>query len=242
VSPESERLLEQLAEFRANPQSVGTQQPKFTEWVGFVRQWLRFREDREGLRLFESLRVAKAPAAMWRRDETPPAEVREILSDLKHVEALLRKEPERQARKSTVPPAPRQRGTAVPSAPQAKQAGPSGGGRNEEEKPVKEKSGADDMPPPQIPASPTARFEAMESLLGELEKELRRTDGDAAKIQRTMADLLERKRLGDLVDKVFTNTSDPDCRWATVRDLLAQLWAANREVVVDLLPALLKKG
>lgn len=242
MTSETERLLEQLAEFRANPQSVGTQQPKFTDWVSSVRNWLRFGEGREGLRHFESLRVAKTTGAMWRRDETSPAEVREILSDLTQVEAMLRREPAQQARQSAVPPTPPGQREAVASELEARQLGPAAGGQTEEKQPVKEKSGAQNPSPAPPLSPPTTRLHAMESLLGELEKELKRPDGDVAKIQRMMADLLDLKKMGDLIDRVVAGTSDPDCRWETVRSPLAQLWAANREVVVDLLPALLKKG
>ncbi|MBE0618112.1 MAG: hypothetical protein IH608_09335, partial [Proteobacteria bacterium] len=88
--PETDRLLEQLAEFRQNRHAVGHQQPKFTAWVDAVRHWLSFRDDREALQSFEQLRLARVTGGMWRRDEASGAEVRELLAELDQVEALLR--------------------------------------------------------------------------------------------------------------------------------------------------------
>ncbi|MDW7709612.1 MAG: hypothetical protein SCH98_03995 [Deferrisomatales bacterium] len=236
MTPETERLLEQLAEFRANPQSVSVQQPKFTGWVNAVRHWLRFREDREALGRFEALRLSRATGAMWKRDESSPAEVRELLSDLGEVEKLLRRDNGKAA------PAPVARKPERPAGGERVGRGPAPGGHDEEEAPLKDKNGTPGAPgQPQPPASPT-RLRAMEALLSELEQEIKRPDGDVGKIQKVMAELLELKKLGDLIDRVLASASEPECRWETLRGPLAQLWSANRDAVVDLLPALLKRG
>jgi len=224
VKAEVERLLEGLGELREDRRSIGPHHPKFVEWVGAVRQCLEHRGDRAALDRFERLRVARSANGMWRR---------EVLSGLDEVEGLLR------TLAAAEPPIP------------AKNPSPSGrepgrrtcaAGRPVVSSPPAPEATVTQSPDPIPRPSPQpGRFKAMEVLLGDLGEELKRPDGDLGKIQKMMGDLLDLKKTGDLVERALSASAEPGARWEAVRAPLAQLWAASREIVLDLLPALLKK-
>ncbi len=225
------RLLEELGEIRRNPHVVGPQHPRFKEWIGGVRQLLSARNGREDLARFERLRVAGVGREMWRSGELTPAETRRLQRELEEVEALL-SEPEspEPSPDSTEPPVR----PAAAVEPESRDASP----KRQEESAVNQKS---DGPDPNS-ASPSGNFKAIEVLLADLGEELKRPDGDLGKIQKMMDDLVGLKKTGDLADSLLSVTEDPAAPWEVVRGLMAQLWAFNREVVIDLLPVLLKKG
>jgi hypothetical protein len=229
------RLLEELGEIRSNPHVIGPQHPRFKEWVGGVRQILSARNGREDLARFERLRVASVGREMWRSGELTPAETRRLERELEEVEALL-SEPEAPASRPS-PPAAAEEPTFVykdATEPVPQDASP----KMQEEQAVNRKS---DGPEPS--ATPqTGNFKAMEVLLADLGDELKRPDGDLGKIQKMMDDLVGLKKTGDLADSLLSVTEDPAAPWEVVRGLMAQLWAFNREVLIDTLPALLKKG
>ena len=229
------RLLEELGEIRSNPHVVGPQHPRFKEWIGGVRQILSARNGREDLARFERLRVASVGREMWRSGELTPAETRRLQRELEEVEALL-SEPESPAPPpaSTEPPVEPAAAEKGAVEPRSRDASP----KRKEESAVNPKN---DGPEP-TSAPPSGNFKAMEVLLADLGEELKRPDGDLGKIQKMMDDLVGLKKTGDLADSLLSVTEDPAAPWDVVRGLMAQLWAFNREVVIDLLPVLLKKG
>ena len=225
------RLLEELGEIRSNPHVIGPQHPRFKEWIGGVRQHLSARDGREDLARFERLRVANVGREMWRSGELTPAETRRLERELEEVEVLL-SEPESPSSQPGPIEPPAQ--PAAVAEPTSQDASP----KKQEESAVNRKN---DGPDP-TSAPPSGNFKAMEVLLADLGEELKRPDGDLGKIQKMMDDLVGLKKTGDLADRLLTAAADPSTRWEVVRGLMAQLWAFNREVVIDLLPVLLKRG
>ncbi len=236
MSLESERLLEGLSELREDRRSIGPHHPKFVEWLASVRQCLAGAEDRSGLDRFSVLRVSRVANAMWRREELPPTEYKEVLADLDEVEGILR----------ALVKADRTSGCLQSARPRHDSAhradfeDPSANGDPPSTKEPSVNKSADASGRPE--GLQPGRFEAMEALLSDLGAELKRPEGDMDRIQKMMGDLLDLKKTGDLVERALSAAAAPGARWDSVRAPLAQLWAANRDVALDIIPALLKKA
>jgi len=235
MKAEIERLLDGLAELREDRRSIGPHHPKFLEWLAAARHCLAQAEDRTALDRFEVLRVARAGNAMWRREELPPAELKGVLTDLAEVEEILRTLGAAESANAIK----KDRRTASAPRQQAGVDGMYGTSGSATKEPTVNKG--TDTSGGARPPQPT-HAKAMESLLTDLGEELKRPEGDVTKIQKMMGDLLDLKKTGDLVERALAAATDPAARWDSVRAPLAQLWAVNREIVVDLLPALLKKS
>lgn len=228
------RLLEELEEIRRNPHVMGPQHPRFKQWIRGVRRVLGAREGMEALARFERLRIAGVGREMWRGEELGPEGARRLRSELDEVAALLSaaegaaaRRPEAAIPEETLSPR-REAGAPDPEDAPAD--------ATEENAVTRKNEGIDSTS-----AAPAGHFKAMEVLLADLGDELKRPDGDLNKIRKMMDDLVGLKRTGDLADRLLSAAAEPAARWDTVRELLGQLWAFNREVVLDLLPVLLKR-
>jgi len=235
MNTEVERLLEGLADLREDRSSIGPHHPKCVEWVGAVRQCLRQADDRAALDRFEILRVSRFTNAVWRREELPREELRGVLAELDELEGLLRKvaraaDPTERKPLTGTGPAPEQpgdrNGTGDPSGPRPG------------EPTVTQNT---DISGSLRPIQPN-RAKTMDAVLADLGEQRKRPDRDLTKNQQVMGDLLELEKTGDLMEKALSAAAEPGARWDSVRAPLAQLWTVNREIVLDLLPALLKKS
>ena len=88
--------------------------------------------------------------------------------------------------------------------------------------------------------SASARDQAVDGLMGELNAEMKSPDPDWDKIQRIMGDLLGLKQTGELLDRLRAETNTPGVKWESIREIMAQLWSIKKEIIIDLLPTLLK--
>jgi hypothetical protein len=88
--------------------------------------------------------------------------------------------------------------------------------------------------------STSVRNQEMDRLMAELEGELKKPKGDLRKTRQIMGDLLGLQHAADLLDRLEAEAGRPNAAWEPVRDLMAQLWSVKRELLLELLPPLLK--
>lgn len=88
--------------------------------------------------------------------------------------------------------------------------------------------------------SSSARSQEIDRLMAELEGELKKPKGDPRKTRKIMGDLLGLQHASDLLDRLEAEVGRPNASWEPIRDLLAQLWSVKREMLIELLPVLLK--
>jgi len=88
--------------------------------------------------------------------------------------------------------------------------------------------------------SPSAREKAVDQLMAELGTEMKSLDPDWEKIQRVMSSMMGLKKTGELLDRLKAEANNPEVKWEAVRKVMAQLWSIKKEIVIDLLPTLLK--
>jgi hypothetical protein len=88
--------------------------------------------------------------------------------------------------------------------------------------------------------SASARDQAVDGLMAELNTEMKSPNPDWDKIQGIMGDLLGLKQTGELLDRLRAEASTPGVKWESIREIMAQLWSIKKEIIIDLLPTLLK--
>ncbi len=232
----TEQLLEELDRIRAARGSVGPHHPKFTRWVSAVRDHLGHYQELGVLKRFERLNLARTTAIMWHRGELSPAEARQFRAELGHVAEIL-EETRRTIRLDGAPtPGDGGRDETIPR-PRAPSRGPEAltGGTAMEENPERS---ADVVGKQRLSAASRTQ-PGIEQLLAELRQEITRPDGDLALIQKIMEDLMEQKKTCSLVDRLRSESSNPEATWGSVRELMASLWSSKREALIELMPGLL---
>jgi len=88
--------------------------------------------------------------------------------------------------------------------------------------------------------SASTREGAVDQLMAELSAEMKSLDPDWEKIQRVMGNMMGLKKTGELLDRLKAEVNNPEVKWEAVRKLMAQLWSIKKEIIIDLLPTLLK--
>lgn len=88
--------------------------------------------------------------------------------------------------------------------------------------------------------STPAREKAVDQLMAELGAEMKSLDPDWEKIQRVMGDMMGVKKTGELLERLKAEANNPEVKWEAIRKIMAQLWAIKQEIIIDLLPTLLK--
>ena len=88
--------------------------------------------------------------------------------------------------------------------------------------------------------SASVRDQAVDRLMTELNSEMKSSNPDWEKIQRVMGDLMGLKKTGELLDQLKTEVNKRGVKWESVREIMAKLWAIKKEIIIDLLPTLLK--
>jgi hypothetical protein len=88
--------------------------------------------------------------------------------------------------------------------------------------------------------SVSSREKAVDQLMGELGAEMKSPDPDWERIQRVMGGLLGLKKTEELVERLRAEVRNPDVKWEAVRKLMSQLYWIKKEMVIELLPTLLK--
>jgi hypothetical protein len=76
--------------------------------------------------------------------------------------------------------------------------------------------------------------------MGELNSEMKSADPDWNKIQDVMGGLMGLKKTGELLDQLKGEVNKRGAKWETVRPIMAELWSIKKDIIIDLLPTLLK--
>jgi hypothetical protein len=88
--------------------------------------------------------------------------------------------------------------------------------------------------------SVSSREKAVDQLMGELGAEMKSPDPDWERIQRVMGRLLGLKKTEELVERLRAEVRNPDVKWEALRELMSQLWSIKKEIIIGLLPTLLR--
>jgi hypothetical protein len=88
--------------------------------------------------------------------------------------------------------------------------------------------------------SPSTREKAVDKLMDDLKTQMKSSEPDWEKIQGVMSDMMGLKKTGELLERLNATTNTPGVPWEIVRDSMAQLWSIKKEIIIDLLPTLLK--
>ncbi len=88
--------------------------------------------------------------------------------------------------------------------------------------------------------SGSAREKAIDELMGDLSAHMKSPDPDWEKIQGVMGGLLGLKKTGGLLERLKVGVKTPGAKWEAARQIMLQLWSIKKEIIIDLLPKLLK--
>jgi hypothetical protein len=76
--------------------------------------------------------------------------------------------------------------------------------------------------------------------MDDLKTHMKSSEPDWEKIQGVMRDMMGVNKTGELLERLNATTNTPGVPWEIVRDSMAQLWSIKKEIIIDLLPTLLK--
>lgn len=214
MAGQAHRLLEELGLIRDRAGEMGPDHPRFKRWHLEVKSFFRRQGDEVSLRRFEHLSFARGNGAMWKRGDLSPQEVRRFRGDLETARAVLERAPDGPA-------------ADAPSCSPRR-----GGGKDMET--TQEAGERKNL------LNPEGRNQAIDRLLAQLEAELKRPDATVESAQGVMNELLTYKRVAGLLDRLRSEAAKADARWEPVREVMAELWAVRKELLVDLLPSLLR--
>ncbi|NIO05677.1 MAG: hypothetical protein GTN74_14055 [Proteobacteria bacterium] len=258
---EVDQLLEDLEYIRSNAGSIGPDHPKVKKWVGEVRSYLNREKNTKGLKKFEQMDFVKGGTEMWSQNTISRGSIRNYKADLDRIEGILEKmegsssdsSPDEKIKEllfaSSEEPTPEeipvdaQIDSLVEDAPVETR-------KEEEKKAIKEplrlESTMDQNVEPNFEAikkqhlSASARDEAVDKLMDDLKAEMKSSEPDWGKIQNVMADMMGLKKTGEILERLKANVNTPGVSWETVREIMSELWAIKKDMVIDLLPTILK--
>ena len=244
---EADRLLEDVEHIRSNAGTVGPDHSQVRKLVTEVRGFLSREGNTKGLKRFEQLELVKGGSEMWSQYEIDQRSLRKYKNDLEKLETILREMGAQSGPSDESSADQKMRElflTPEQETPQEQSNGETEGEVMKE--PLPAINGMDQKVEPNFGAitkkhlSASAREQTIDGLMAELNTEMKSADPDWEKIQKIMADLLGLRKTGDLLDRLKAEVKSPDVTWENVREILAQLWSVNKDIVVDLLPTLLK--
>jgi hypothetical protein len=247
---EADRLMEELEHIRSNAGTVGPDHPKVKKWVGDMRALLTRDGNAKRLKRFEQFGFVKGGSEMWSQYDEGQRNISAYKEELDKVAKILEE-------------------TGELSQPSSESSAdeilrelfftPSEDDNQPEEREEKTDKTATQETPPLEKAmdqkiepnfeviskkhlAPSAREQAVDQLMAELNTEMKSAEPDWDKIQKTMADLMALKKTGELLDRLKAQVNTPDVTWETVREIMAELWSVRKEIIIDLLPTLLKSA
>lgn len=265
---EADRLLEDLDDIRSNSGTTGPGHPKVNKWVGEVRNLLTHEGNRKKLKRFEHLEFVKGGSEMWSQDVISPGNVKKFKAELETIERILKEmagpseatsegsadqkmrelfltsddeEANEEAQEETPEEILLDTEVETPTESTDK-------GKEEiiEEESLNLEKTMDQKIDPNFEAvtkqhlSASARTQTIDQLMGELNSEMKSADPDWNKIQDVMGGLMGLKKTGELLDQLKGEVSKRGAKWETVRPIMAELWSIKKDIIIDLLPTLLK--
>jgi hypothetical protein len=258
---EVERLLEDLDYIRGNAGNLGPDHPKVQKWVVEVRDYLDLHGNKDELRRFERLGFVRSGIRTWLQQNVTPGGIRKYCADLEKIRGVLERtagpkgtsSADEKMRELYLNPdeekddeesLERAEEETVPDQVLAENKGE---GEKENRKELQQSENTmDEKIEPNFEnittqhLSVSAREKGVDQLMAELSAEMKSLDPDWEKIQRVMGSLLGLKKSEELVERLKAEVRNPDIRWKPIRELMFQLWSIRKEIVIDLLPTLLR--
>lgn len=231
MKSEVDGLLQELRRFQEARGRIEHNHPKVRVWVSLVRTYLDRQSDpilRQG---FDRLNFTHVGSSMWHRGEPSPPELQAFMAELDQAAALLRK---------TFPAGEADGVLSIEAeAPSPPLEPPSEEPQIEEEAPVEPKRQDTPKDPSRGTPSEVSLTPRMERLLADLKQEVTRANGDLETIQNIMGELLDLKKMGNLIDRLRTECARPEAPWDSIRETMAKLWSVRKDLLLELMPRLL---
>lgn len=244
---EMDRLFEDLEYIRSNAGTVGPDHPKVKKWIAEVKGYLTHEGNTKGLKQFEQLEFVKGGSEMWSQYDINQGNTRKYKEDLDRVEAILEKMGGRSRPSGESSADQKMRELFLTPTEENTQEESEGEGVKEVmEEPFKSESTTDQKIEPNFEAitkqhlSASSREQAVDQLMAELNAEMKSSDPDWEKIQQVMSDLMGLKKTGELLDRLKAEVNKPEVKWETVREIMVQIWSIKKEIIINLMPTLLK--
>lgn len=258
---EVDQLLEDLEYIRSHAGSVGPDHPKVKKWVSEVRDYLNRDGNAGELKKFDQLDFVKGGSQMWSQNTITQGNVRKYKADLDKVETMLEKMTktsgqafvEQRIKEVFFPSTDESTEKEIPVESQLEmllEESPSehkeGGREKKAGGPLSLENAMDQKIEPNFEAitkqhlSSSTRDQAVDQLMAELSTEMKSLDPDWEKIQRVMGRMMGLKKTGELLERLKAEANNPGVKWEAVQKIMAELWSINKEIVIGVLPALLK--
>jgi hypothetical protein len=245
---EADRLLEELEYIRSNAGTVGPDHSKVKKWVVDMRAFLAREGNVKRLKRFEQLGFVKGGSEMWQQDDQSQRNISRYKEELEKVEKILQETGELSGPSSGTSADEIMRELFFTPSEDEEQ---SEGSEDEAEEAVTEEpslveKAMDQKIEPNFELiskkhlSASAREQAVDQLMAQLNAEMKSAEPDWDKIQKTMGDLMGLKKTGELLDRLKAEVNTPGVTWEAVREIMAQVWSIRKEIIIDLLPTLFK--
>ena len=240
--------MEELESIRSNAGTVGPDHPKAKKWVVDMRAFLTREGNAKTLKRFEHLGLVKGGSEMWGQYDEGQPNMSRYREELEKIEKMLQETGELSGPSSgssadeimrelflTPPEDDEQPEESEDQAEEAVTEKPS-----LVEKTMDRKIEPNFKPISKKHLSASTREQAVDQLMANLNAEMKSAEPDWDKIQTTMGDLMGLRKTGELLDRLKAEANTPGVTWEAVREIMAQVWSIRKEIIIDLLPTLLK--
>ena len=241
-------MLEELEHIRSNAGTVGPDHPKVKKWVVDMRAFLAREGNAKRSKRFEQLGFVKGGSEMWKHDDQSQRNISRYKDELEKVEKILEETGELSGPSSGSSADEIMRELFFTASEDQEQPEESEDEAEEAvtEEPSPVEKTMDQKIEPNFEViskkhlSTSAREQAVDQLMAKLNAEMKSAEPDWDKIQATMGDLMGLKKTGELLDRLKAEVNTPGVSWEAVREIMAQVWSIKKEIIIDLLPTLLK--
>jgi hypothetical protein len=258
---EIDQLLEDFEYIKSNAGSVGPDHPKVKKWVTDLRGFLNREGNNRDLKKLEQLEFVKNGAEILSQHGVTQGNIRNYKADLDKVGAILEKmvgPPDKSSTdekikellfapsEETVPEDIAVEKQIDSLVEEALVETKTPGGIKIIEEPLKLESTMDRKVEPNFEVvekqhlSASARDEAVDKLMADLKAEMKSSEPNWEKIEGVMGDMMGLKKTGEILERLKANVNTPGVSWESVREIMAELWSIKKDIVIDLLPTLLK--
>lgn len=258
---EIDQLLEDFEYIKSNAGSVGPDHPKVKKWVTDLRGFLNREGNNRDLKKLEQLEFVKNGAEILSQHGVTQGNIRNYKADLDKVGAILEKmvgPPDKSSTdekikellfapsEETVPEDIAVETQIDSLVEEALVETKTPGGIKIIEEPLKLESTMDRKVEPNFEVvekqhlSASARDEAVDKLMADLKAEMKSSEPNWEKIEGVMGDMMGLKKTGEILERLKANVNTPGVSWESVREIMAELWSIKKDIVIDLLPTLLK--
>ena len=240
--------MEELEYIRSNAGTVGPDHPKVKKWVADMRALLTRDGNAKRLKRFEQLGFVKGGSEMWSQYDEGQRNISGYKEELDKVDKILQETGELSEPSS---------GSSADEilrelffTPSEDENQPEESERKTDKTVTEETTPLEKAMDQKIEPNfdviskkhlaASAREQAVDQLMAELNAEMKSAEPDWENIQKTMADLMGLKKTGELLDRLKAEVNTPGVTWEAVREIMTEVWSIRKEIIIDLLPTLLK--